>query len=67
MDRFFQSNPGMSSRIAHHVDFPDYTPEELFTIAQLMLDQMQYRLSDSALPARSTHASCVACARVPVR
>jgi len=51
MDRFFQSNPGMSSRIAHHVDFPDYTPEELFAIAQLMLDQMQYRLSDSALPA----------------
>jgi probable Rubsico expression protein CbbX len=48
MDRFFQSNPGMSSRIAHHVDFPDYTPDELLAIAQLMLDQMQYRLSDEA-------------------
>jgi len=48
MDRFFQSNPGMSSRIAHHVDFPDYTPDELLAIAQLMLEQMQYRLSDSA-------------------
>ena len=48
MDRFFQSNPGMSSRIAHHIDFPDYAPEELLAIAQLMLEQMQYRLSDSA-------------------
>jgi len=46
MDRFFQSNPGMRSRIAHHVDFPDYTSDELFDIAQLMLDQMQYRLSE---------------------
>jgi probable Rubsico expression protein CbbX len=51
MDRFFASNPGMSSRIAHHIDFPDYTPEELVAIARLMLDQMQYRLSDRALEA----------------
>jgi len=48
MDSFFASNPGMSSRIAHHVDFPDYTPDELFAIAELMLAQMQYRLSDDA-------------------
>jgi probable Rubsico expression protein CbbX len=48
MDRFFRSNPGLSSRIAHHIDFPDYTNEELFDIAQLMLTQMQYRLSDEA-------------------
>ncbi|MEP6639227.1 MAG: CbbX protein, partial [Chloroflexota bacterium] len=48
MDRFFQSNPGMSSRIAHHVDFPDYTPQELQAIAGLMLDSMQYRLSPDA-------------------
>ena len=48
MDRFFRSNPGMSSRIAHHVDFPDYTANELLSIAQLMLDEMQYRLSDGA-------------------
>jgi len=48
MDRFFRSNPGLSSRIAHHIDFPDYTDEELYAIAQLMLDQMQYRLSDEA-------------------
>jgi probable Rubsico expression protein CbbX len=48
MDRFFQSNPGMSSRIAHHIDFPDYSPAELFAIAELMLGQLQYRFSSSA-------------------
>jgi probable Rubsico expression protein CbbX len=48
MDRFFRSNPGMSSRIAHHIDFPDYTPEELMAIAELMLAQMQYTLSGEA-------------------
>jgi len=48
MERFFQSNPGMSSRVAHHVDFPDYDPAELSAIADLMLDGMQYRLSDQA-------------------
>ncbi len=48
MERFFQSNPGMSSRIAHHVDFPDYSPEELLQIAGLMLEKMQYRLSPEA-------------------
>ena len=48
MDRFFQSNPGMSSRIAHHIDFPDYTPDELFAIAELMLGQLQYRFSTGA-------------------
>jgi probable Rubsico expression protein CbbX len=48
MDRFFQSNPGMSSRIAHHIDFPDYTQDELLQVGDLMLEQMQYRLSDAA-------------------
>lgn len=48
MDRFFASNPGLSSRIAHHIEFPDYTPEELLAIAQLMLTQMQYTLSSEA-------------------
>ncbi|MGQ0834355.1 MAG: CbbX protein [Gammaproteobacteria bacterium] len=48
MDRFFRSNPGLSSRIAHHIEFPDYTPEELFAIARLMLESMQYGLSDDA-------------------
>jgi hypothetical protein len=45
MDRFFESNPGMSSRIAHHIDFPDYTLEELVAIAKLMLAEREYRLS----------------------
>lgn len=48
MDRFFGSNPGMSSRIAHHIDFPDYQADELEQIAQLMLEQMQYRFDDEA-------------------
>jgi probable Rubsico expression protein CbbX len=48
MERFFRSNPGLSSRIAHHVAFPDYTPTELLAIADLMLAQMQYALSADA-------------------
>jgi probable Rubsico expression protein CbbX len=48
MDTFFRSNPGMSSRVAHHIDFPDYTPQELHSIAGLMLRQMQYRLDPEA-------------------
>jgi probable Rubsico expression protein CbbX len=48
METFFRSNPGMSSRIAHHIDFPDYSPDELHAIACLMLGQMQYRLSPPA-------------------
>lgn len=51
MDRFFQSNPGMSSRIAHHIDFPDYAQDELFAIAELMLNQLQYRFSPLAAEA----------------
>jgi probable Rubsico expression protein CbbX len=46
MDRFFESNPGMSSRIAHHIDFPDYGAGELERIAELMLKDMQYRFDD---------------------
>jgi probable Rubsico expression protein CbbX len=45
MDRFFQSNPGMRSRIAHHLDFPDYSAEELMAIAEIMLAGQNYRLS----------------------
>ena len=48
METFFRSNPGMSSRIAHHIDFPDYTSQELVAIAGLMLERMQYRLSPGA-------------------
>ncbi|HUS25608.1 MAG TPA: CbbX protein [Candidatus Binatia bacterium] len=48
METFFRSNPGFSSRIAHHVDFPDYSENELLAIAQLMVGGMNYRLSDDA-------------------
>ena len=48
MGQFFRSNPGLSSRIAHHIDFPDYTSAELLAIAHLMLKQMQYTLSREA-------------------
>src|SRR6266581_2718902 len=48
MDRFFQSNPGMASRIAHHIDFPDYEVGELATIAERMLDAMHYRFDDES-------------------
>ncbi len=48
MDTFFASNPGMSSRIAHHIDFPDYGIDELAQIAALMLEVMQYRFDTEA-------------------
>jgi probable Rubsico expression protein CbbX len=42
MDDFFHSNPGLSSRVAHHIDFPDYDVDELMAIAHLMLDHQNY-------------------------
>jgi len=45
MEKFFQSNPGMRSRIAHHIDFPDYSAEELLYIAKLMLERQNYRFT----------------------
>ena len=48
MDRFFESNPGMSSRIAHHLDFAEYDIEELLAIGQLMVNRSSYYLSDEA-------------------
>jgi Asp-tRNA(Asn)/Glu-tRNA(Gln) amidotransferase A subunit family amidase len=50
MDAFFQMNPGMGSRIAHHIDFPDYRRDELVAIGQLMLEQQRYALSPEAEP-----------------
>jgi probable Rubsico expression protein CbbX len=43
MDTFFQSNPGMTSRIAHHLDFPDYSQAELLQIGDRMLQEMSYQ------------------------
>ncbi len=48
MDTFFKSNPGMSSRIAHHLDFPDYAGDELLQIGERMLDGMHYRFGPGA-------------------
>ncbi|MFO1310397.1 MAG: CbbX protein [Burkholderiales bacterium] len=48
MDTFFRSNPGMASRIAHHIDFPDYGADELYAISGLMLAKMGYRLAPDA-------------------
>ncbi|MGY0197275.1 CbbX protein [Leptothrix sp. BB-4] len=48
MDTFFQSNPGLSSRIAHHLDFPDYSVPELLDISGHMLAAQHYRWGDGA-------------------
>jgi probable Rubsico expression protein CbbX len=48
MDTFFKSNPGFSSRIAHHIDFPDYSEDELLAIARLMARELNYRLPADA-------------------
>ncbi len=48
MDTFFSSNPGLSSRVANHIDFPDYTHDELVEIARLMLDKLNYEFSPQA-------------------
>ena len=48
MDSFYESNPGLSSRVANHIDFPDYTSEELLQIARLLLEEQQYRMTTTA-------------------
>ena len=48
MDKFYESNPGLSSRIANHIDFPDYTTEELLKIAKMMVEDQQYQLTPDA-------------------
>jgi len=55
MEKFFQSNPGMSSRIAHHIDFPDYSQAELVEIAGKMVAAMHYRFDDGALKAMAEY------------
>jgi len=51
MDIFYQSNPGLSSRVANHIDFPDYSAEELLAIAKLVLAAENYRFSQEATAA----------------
>ena len=48
MDKFYESNPGLSSRIANHIDFPDYSTDELLQISKLMLQDQQYQLTPDA-------------------
>ena len=48
MDSFYSSNPGLSSRVAHHLDFPDYSNADLMAIAGLLLNAQQYRFSAEA-------------------
>ncbi|MEY2777799.1 MAG: hypothetical protein RLY30_1897 [Pseudomonadota bacterium] len=55
MDTFFKSNPGMSSRIAHHIDFPDYEDTELLQIAETMVTQMHYTLDEGAKSAMAEY------------
>ncbi len=57
MDTFFRSNPGMSSRIAHHLDFPDYEQGELLSIADRMLEQQSYRFGEGAREAFGDYLS----------
>merc|ERR1712157_490662 len=57
MDKFYESNPGLSSRIANHIDFPDYSVEELLQIAKIMLDDQQYKLTPQAEIALSQYIS----------
>jgi probable Rubsico expression protein CbbX len=48
METFFQSNPGFRSRVAHHIDFPDYSLDELVAIAELMVAQQQYAFDEDS-------------------
>jgi len=48
METFFASNPGFRSRVAHHIDFPDYSDPELVSIGEIMLDRLNYKLSPAA-------------------
>jgi probable Rubsico expression protein CbbX len=55
MDTFFRSNPGMASRIAHNIDFPDYAADELFAIAGIMVSAMNYRFDEAGAAAMADY------------
>ena len=48
MDKFFESNPGFRSRIAHHIEFPDYSNKELLEIAEVMVASMNYKFNEES-------------------
>ena len=54
MDKFYQSNPGLSSRITNHVDFPDYSVDELVQIADMMLQEQQYLITREGIDCLKT-------------
>jgi probable Rubsico expression protein CbbX len=55
METFFSSNPGLGSRVANHIDFPDYSQNELIEIGDLMLDKLNYRFTPAAQAAFSEY------------
>ncbi len=57
MEGFFDLNPGMSSRVAHHIDFPDYSVSELMAIAQIMMRQESYEFGEDAAQAFEEYLS----------
>ena len=57
MDRFFHSNPGFRSRVAHHIDFPDYDDADLLAIGEKMLASLNYRLTPEAKAALADYVA----------
>ncbi len=57
MDRFFEANPGFRSRIAHHIEFPDYSDDELFDISEIMLNEQNYAFDPAAREAMAEYVS----------
>ena len=55
MDKFFESNPGFRSRIAHHIDFPDYSNNELLVIAEVMVASMNYQFNEESKKAMAEY------------
>ncbi|WP_108262579.1 CbbX protein [Mangrovicoccus ximenensis] len=55
MDRFFESNPGFRSRIAHHIEFPDYSDDELLRISEIMLGEQNYAFAPEARAAMAEY------------
>ncbi len=55
MDKFFESNPGFRSRIAHHIDFPDYSNDELLEIAEVMVSGMNYKFNKKSKEAMAEY------------
>ena len=55
MDKFFESNPGFRSRIAHHIDFPDYSNNELLEIAEIMVASMNYKFNEESKKAMAEY------------